>query len=245
MGDLQDVPLVEDAGLALSEALPTTTVEVATAVANRPTATPRASLIPTLTPDLASTSQLAPTATDIIPTPTGPTPIPELQPGFAPPLAVTLPEGWRTAHILVPMNTVYFRGELPISIYRGPLGSDVVGTLWIAWGFPNVTSPTGSVNLYGDGVQLLRGMIFDSQTCEIGLGGEQRDYQVGGLAAVGTIYSAVNCEGSTDIAGFFAVLEVGGGNFAFFVGVEPVTATDVGLPQMQAILDSIVFEDAE
>jgi hypothetical protein len=243
-GNLNDVVIVEAGDVPLSQTLPTVTVEVAI----QQSATPRASLIPTRTPDLASTSEFAPTATDVILTPTGlptQTPIPELLPGSPPPLSITLPQGWQTAHILVPLNSVYFQGELPISIYRGPLGSDVVGTLWIAWGFPNVTSPTGSVNLYGDGVQLLRGMIFDSQTCEIGLGGEQRDYQVGGLAAVGTIYSAVNCEGSTDIAGFFAVLEVGGGNFAFFVGVEPVTATDVGLPQMQAILDSIVFEDAE
>jgi hypothetical protein len=86
-------------------------------------------------------------------------------------------------------------------------------------------------------------MIFDSQTCEIGLGGEQRDYQVGGRAAVGTIYSAVNCEGSPDIAGFFAVLDVNEGNFGFFVGVEPVTATNMGLPQMQTILDSVVFDE--
>ena len=244
-GDLDNVVVVEDVDVTLSDFLPTATLFAETAVVIQQSATPRASVIPTLTPDLASTSQLAATATDVPVTPAGTpseTPIPALLPGTAPPLSLTLPEGWQTAHVAVPLNTIYFVGELPISLYRGPLDGGVQGRMWIIWGFPNVTSPTGNINLYGDGVQLLRGMIFDSETCEIGLGGEQREYQVGGQTAAGTIYSAVNCEGSPDIAGFFAVTENGGGNFAFYVGVEPVTATDVGLPQMQAILDSVVFE---
>jgi hypothetical protein len=64
---------------------------------------------------------------------------------------------------------------------------------------------------------------------------------IGGQEAVGTTYTAVDCVGSPDIAGFFAVLQVGGGNFAFFVGVEPAEAIDEGLPRIQSMLDSVRF----
>lgn len=210
-----------------------------------PTLPLRLSPTPTQTPDLAGTAQAAPTATLVLAsaTPTlTQTGVAVLKIGEPPPLKITLPEGWQAAHILVPINSAYLQGELPVSVYQGNLSGDAKGTLWIIWGFPNVTSPTGEINLYGDGVQLLRGLLFDPQTCQIGLGNEVRQYKVGGLDAVGTIYSAINCANSSDIAGFFAVLQVDGGNFAFYVGVEPVTATRDGLREMQTLLDSVQFE---
>jgi|GEM_PF-472654 len=215
-----------------------------------PTHTPNPSITPTITPTLdgAATAQSAATAT-LLPTAANvaaePTTVPEIQGGFPPPLTLTLPSGWQYAHILAPINSIYITADLPVSIYRGPLVGDIFGRVWIAWGYPNVTSPTGEINLYADAVQLLRGMILDADTCEIGLGEEQREYFVGEYEAIGTIFSAVNCEDTEDIAGFFATLEVGGGNFTFFVGVEPADATNEGLPQLQSILNTVIFEGLE
>ena len=211
-----------------------------------PTATPRISLTPSHTPDLAVTAQNAPTATDIpatdTPTPR-PTGVAALTEGEAPPLQIELLPGWQAVHVLVPLNTAFLQGDLPVSIYQGPLEGDMTGTMWIVWGFPNVTSPTGELNLYGDGVQLLRGLIFDSTTCAIGLGDEKRTFTIDGIEGTGTIYSAVDCEGSNDIAGSFTVVPVVGGSFAFIVGIEPVEKVNLGLPQLEAMLNTIVFDE--
>jgi hypothetical protein len=153
-----------------------------------------------------------------------------------------LPADWQAAHVLVTVNSLYMQGDLPVSIYQGRLGTDVLGTLWVIWGFPNVTTPSGELNPYADGVQLLRGLVYDASTCRIGLGGEQRTYNVGGFQAIGTIYSVVGCADGADAAGFFAVLEVGGGSFAFFASVEPPTATNSALPQLSAVLEAAQFE---
>jgi hypothetical protein len=134
-------------------------------------------------------------------------------------------------------------GELPTSIYRGPLSDGSTGTLWLLWGFPNLMSPTGVINLYADAVQLLRSVIFDANSCTIGLGDEKREYQVGPYTGVGTIYSAVNCQGEADIAGFFTIVQVGGGNFAFYAGIEPPASVGTGIPEMQALLQSVQFDD--
>jgi hypothetical protein len=263
-GDLETVPLLEDTLLSISAVRAD---ETATIQANLSSPTPilenRATTEPTppatelaaepsATSDLASTALAAPTATDFpeyasptaLPTPTG-----EIKLGVPPPLEMDLPEGWKSLDVLVPINSIYIQGDLPVSIYEGELGDGVKGTIWIVWGFPNVTSPSGEINLYGDGVQLLRSFIFDPTTCNIGLGSQPGEkpsqYVIGGREAVGTTYAAVDCVGSPDIAGFFAVLQVGGGNFAFFVGVEPVEAVAEGLPLVQTMLDSVRFVGLE
>lgn len=213
---------------------------------------------PTITPtiDLAATVQNAPTATtvplgeeetpDTAVTEIADVPAVDIQEGVPPPLEFTLPDGWQQGHVLVPLNNAFMEGNLPISIYEGDLSNGVRGFMWIFWGFPNVIVFDGDFNLYGDGVQLLRGVLFPPElNCQIGLGPEVRQYEVGGLEAEGTIYSAVACDAANDIAGFFAALQVEGMNYAFFVGVEPPTATDTGLLEMQTILDSVVFNDLQ
>lgn len=216
-------------------------------------------ITPSPSPDLAGTAQSAPTATDIVSNESAtqevndaateesgtpePTAIPQIEPGVPPPFTMTLPEGWGEAHMLVPISSVYLQGTLPVSLYQGNFADGTFGFIWVVWGFPNVTSPGSTdLNLYADGLQLMRGVIFDSANCVISLGSERRQYQVGGLEAVGTIYSVTECPEVNDTAGFFAALEADGGNFAFFVGVEPVDTTDTGLPQIQAILDGVQFQ---
>jgi hypothetical protein len=68
--------------------------------------------------------------------------------------------------------------------------------------------------------------------------------RVGGHEATGTLFSAVDCEGEPDTAGYFAALQVEGGNYAFFFAVEPPGAFADQLPALQAILDSVRFEAA-
>lgn len=73
---------------------------------------------------------------------------------------------------------------------------------------------------------------------------EQKTYRVGGHEAIGTLFSAVDCEGEPDTAGYFAALQVDGGNYAFFFAVEPPGAFADQFPALQAVLDSVRFEPA-
>jgi hypothetical protein len=250
-GDLASVPLVETSEVALSNVQspmpPSATPVISPSPASAtipPTSTPR--FTPSASPDLATLALGAPTATEIAPSPTpSPSATSDLviAVGVPPPLTLSIPQDWQVAHLALPIDNAYIQGNLPFSIYRGPLPSGGTGTLWLIWGFPNITSPSGAINLYADGVQLLRTLVFDASTCNIGLGAEQRDYQVGDHPAIGTIFSAVECADSGDIAGFFAVTQVDGNNFAFFAGVEPVENVNPGSDDFQNILASVQFEE--
>lgn len=258
-GDISTVATVAD---ALSSALPTEVSNLITPEATSTTAplteaspTPGPTLMftatvtststPAVTADLASTSQAAPTATDFPVDPSVPTMTPApFQRGEAPPLQITLPDGWEAAHALVNLNTAYIQGNLPVSLYTGPLENGATGTIWLIWGYPNVTDPISQqINPYADGVQLLRGLVVDAENCTMGLGSERRQYKIGGLDAVGTIYSASPCLDGSDVAGFFAAMHLYGMNFAFFVEVEPVAQVGPGLREMQTILDSVQFDE--
>lgn len=251
IGDLASIPpLANEDELAVSiiqtplPASPTMAISPSPASATiPPTSTPR--FTPSASPDLASTALQAPTATEILPSPTiTPSLTPEVlfTVGIAPPLTIDIPEGWQVAHLALPINNAYIQGNLPFSVYRGPLPSGGTGTIWLIWAFPNITSPSGQLNLYADGVQLLRSLVFDGTSCNIGLGAEQRSYKIGDQDAIGTIFSAVDCEESGDIAGFFAALQVDGNNFAFFAGVEPVENVNAGSDDLQAIFQTVQFE---
>ena len=129
--------------------------------------------------------------------PTGPA----IKGGEPPPLTITLPEGWKAVHILVPFRSVNSIRDVPLSIYTGPLPGGVTGYIYLFWGFPNVVTPGGELNLWADGLQILRGALVD-QSCNLGIDRTQHLYRVGGREAVGTTYTAVACEGETDTAGY-------------------------------------------
>lgn len=250
-GDLSPVPLVSLAESSVSGILGTST----------PSPTQPPTLPPTNTPRQAQTEHAGPaqpTPETLFSFPTiestaatqsaeRPTPPPEIMAGVAPPLTLTLPPEWGAAYFLVPINNETLRGQLPVALYQGPLEGGITGSLWVIWGFPNIASPSGQLNLYGDGVQLLRGMLFDSLTCNLGLGTEPgappAQFIIGEQTAIGAIYSAVDCEGTPDTSGFFTVIQQNGQNFAFFAGVEPATRAIDGIKQIEAILKTVRFDE--
>lgn len=163
----------------------------------------------------------------------------EIQAGPEPPLTIELPEGWEGENFLVPVANLFAAGNIAMSVYEGPLADGKTGHIWILWGFPNIADPFGGVNLWSDGLQLLRGLLFFE--CNIGID-TKREFTIDNQTAEGTYYSAVDCAQGADIAGWFGALQYEGGNFAVFTGIEPVERVTEGLPEIQAIVDSIKFE---
>lgn len=212
------------------------------------TPTPFPPSVFTVAPTLTYTPiPLSPTATleaGAFPAAESPTPAPvvDVEVIDPPPLNMSLPEGWESQHI-------FFGGgpagiKIALSIYQGPLPDGLSGTLWLVWGFPNLAPPTGELDMWSDGVFYLRNLLFIH--CNIGVDLNNRQlFPVGQYEGTGTYYSAVDCGDAADIAGWFAALQVSGGNYAFYIGIEPVERVTQGLPYMQDIMDSISFNAVE
>jgi hypothetical protein len=208
------------------------------------TLTPTPGVLPTRTPFATQTPAPEATAVDtgaLTPTATPTDEAPPMLPGVPPPIQITLPEGWATANLTVPLRT--FDGELhdiPLTIYFGPMPGDVKAFIYLYWGFPNTVDwVTGEYNLWADGVQILRGSLI-GDSCNLGVY-DQQTFMVGGLEGVGAYYQAADCQGENDTAGWFATLRVYNGSFAFYVAVEPWNARTAQRDNLQAILDSVMF----
>ncbi len=164
-----------------------------------------------------------------------------LLPGVPPPIAIMLPENWQAAHLVVPFRT--FDGKIhdaPLSIYFGSLDERVNGFIYLYWGFPNtVDYITGEYNLWADGVQILRGSLI-GETCNLGVY-EQQVFMVGGVEGIGAPYQAADCDDEQDTAGWFSVMRVQDGTFAFYTAVEPWDARTEYRDILQAMLDTVVF----
>ncbi len=156
-------------------------------------------------------------------------------------LEITLPEGWETVHLVVPLRT--FDDEMhdiPLTIYFGSLDDNVNAFIYLYWGFPNAVDwVTGEYNLWADGVQILRGSLI-GDTCNLGVY-DQQTFMVGGLEGVGAYYQAADCQGENDTAGWFTTVRVNNGTFAFYVAVEPWDARTAQHDNLQMILDSVTF----
>jgi len=76
--------------------------------------------------------------------------------------------------------------------------------------------------------------------CNIGTD-ERREYSIGGLAAAGTQFAAVDCPALPDTRGWFAGLQQGGINYLFYAFTEPIDALDAAAPELQAVLDTVRF----
>ena len=203
--------------------------------------TPRPSRTPT---EPAPTATARPTSAAIAPDRDAATPTEaRIFPGTPPPLTLDLPAGWEAAHVLLPFRTPVTVSEVPMSLYEGPLPGGATGHLFLFWGFPNVTGPSGKIDLWTDALQILRGSLVD-QSCNLGIDLEPKTYTVGEHDAVGSLFSAVDCEGEPDTAGYFAALQVAGGNFAFYFAVEPPGAFADQFPALQAVLESVRFDPA-
>ncbi|MCU0514709.1 MAG: hypothetical protein MUE40_19315 [Anaerolineae bacterium] len=215
-----------------------------------PTATPLPTITPTAVP--TRTPFVLPTP---FPTGTLPPVTPTVTPifidtytgqGIEPPLTLALPAGWRSLYdtALVPQL-----GELdyiPVAVYSGPVTGGS-GTLALLWNFRSITSGNpfdpayGEINLWSDGLRLLRSLVVEIG-CNVGTAPQRNDFVVGGLPAVGTIWSAVDCPALGDTRGWFAGVQVQNINFIFYAFTDPISAMDGPAPQeMQAILDSVTF----
>lgn len=174
------------------------------------------------------------------------------------PLDITLPQGWTermndTLLLQDLSNEQALRG-IPFVGYGGPITGGE-GRIVLLWGFPSLV-PTNALDpasallgtapapdLFADGLRLLRLAVIEP-ACNIGTD-LRRDYRVGGLAAVGTQFAAVDCPQEADTRGWFAGVQSGGLNFIFYVYADPITAMDMGRDELQAILDTVVFRVPE
>ena len=230
-GDIATVPVTG----SLQPPTPTNTLfPIASAT---PVIMPTRTQVPTDTPTPEAT--LAPDSTLPAATPQAQAPV--MLPGVPPPLEITLPDGWETVDLTVPLRT--FDNEthdVPMTIYFGPLDNNVNAFIYLYWGFPNTVDwVTGEYNLWADGVQILRGSLV-GDTCNLGVY-DQQTFMVGGQEGVGAYYQAADCQGENDTAGWFATVRVNSGTFAFYVAVEPWDARTAQRDNLQAILDSVTF----
>ncbi len=208
----------------------------------------------TLTPTLTITPYQPPTPVTVVPSPTrAPTRTPQpgadtgadsnmpLLPGVPPPVTLTLPPGWESVDLVVPLRT--FDGELhdaPLTIYFGPLAEGVNGYVYLYWGFPGtVDYITQEYNPWADGVQILRGSLV-GESCNLGRY-DQRVFQVGEYEGVGAYYQASECDDEASTAGWFVSLRVDTIPFAFFTAVEPWDALNDYQLVLQTLLDSVTF----
>ncbi len=224
--------------------------QAATTPTDAPTPTAIPTDVPTLEPSSFPTLQPSitpmPAATD---TPFQINPlIGEIVP---PPLEIDLPDDWEFGYDTVIINDIGDLRPIPFALYTGPV-TDGRGFIVLLWGFPSVTSGIpidegyGVPNITLDGTRLLRFIIVEA-ACTIGTDVE-RDYnfEVGGLPASGTQFSAVNCpENLPDTRGWLAGLQVEEMNFLFYMYTDPIQAMDGSAPdELQAILDSVEFDVA-
>lgn len=173
---------------------------------------------------------------------------PLLGEAIEPPLTIDLPPGWRFGYDAILMNDLDgLPRSVPLAIYTGPVNEGAArATIVLLWGFPNlvVGNPFASdevaTDLWSDGLRLLRLVVIE-QGCNIGTD-LRRSYTVGGLSAAGTQFAAVDCPDLPDTRGWFAGLREGNINFVFYVYTEPIDAMDSAEAELQAILDSVVFQ---
>jgi hypothetical protein len=157
----------------------------------------------------------------------------------APPLIIGLPQGWQTGYAVQFLRDVDADRTIPVAVYQGPVTGGT-GSIVLLWGFPNLNLPEAvTPDLWLDGVRLLRLAVVEAG-CNIGTD-LRREYNVGGLTAVGTQFAAVDCPELADTRGWFAGLRQYNINFIFYVYADPIEAMDTAEDELQAILNTIRF----
>ncbi|MBK9746675.1 MAG: thioredoxin domain-containing protein [Chloroflexi bacterium] len=168
------------------------------------------------------------------------------QEGAPPPLELDLPAGWGRAYSTVVLTDIDAVRNIPFALYQGPVTGGT-GSIIVLWAFPNLL-PAGNPfaqetavapDLYLDGTRLLRLAVVEER-CNIGTD-LRREYSIGGLAAVGTSFAAVDCPGQPDTRGWLAGLQQFNLNFLFYVYTDPIEAMDAAQSELQAILDTVRF----
>ncbi len=191
----------------------------------------------TNTPSLTSTVDPLATAPVVL------TLDPLLGESFPPPLTLDLPDGWAQGDDTLLLDDVAGVRAIPFTLYTGPVEGGT-GSIVLLWRFPNVslnplaTTPEAP-DLYADGLRLLRLAIVEPG-CNVGTD-IRREYPIGGMTAVGTGFSAVDCPQLPDTRGWFAGLRWNDINYIFYMYTDPIAAMDSGRDDLQAILDSVRF----
>ncbi len=165
-----------------------------------------------------------------------------IQPIDPPPLTLTLPNGWESEHVQVPISSAFDNDSLNLSLYEGPLTNAERGYIWVLWRFDVLLDETGELSLWPNALLYLRSFLF--RGCNIGVYPDQRrEYAIGDRIGSGTIYSAVGCgPDAPDVAGWLITLSVGDENYLFYIGISPAENVSLARDEMQAILNSIRFE---
>jgi protein-disulfide isomerase len=165
-----------------------------------------------------------------------------------PPLTLQLPDGWGFAYDVLRLEDIDGIRTIPFAVYQGEVTGGI-GTIVLLWGFPQLVSTNPQVssatepNIWADALRLLRLAIIEDG-CNIGTD-LRRAYSIGGLAAVGTEFAAVDCPQLPDTRGWFAGLLHENLNFVFFVFTDPIDAIDSAESELQAILDTVQFRPIE
>jgi hypothetical protein len=172
---------------------------------------------------------------------------PLLHTPIPPPLDISLPDGWKGGYDALLIHDVDGLRTIPIAVYTGPVTGGT-GSIYLLWGFPNIVAYNplqdgAQVDLWADGLRLLRLAVVE-QGCNVGTD-IKRQFSIGGLAASGTLFAAVDCPDLPDTRGWFAGLQEYGINFVFYAFATPISAVDSSAGELQAILDSVQFRIAE
>lgn len=169
---------------------------------------------------------------------------PLLDEAIQPPLELALPAGWGAGYATLLLQDFDQPRAVPVAVYGGPVTGGT-GTIVLLWGFPNIVAPAAGAevlyaDLYLDGLRLLRLAVLEAE-CNVGTD-LQRAFSVGGLAATGATFAAVDCPELADTRGWFAGLRQYGLNYVFYAYTEPIGAMDgPAAGELQAILDSARF----
>ena len=188
----------------------------------------------TTTPTLSRTPRIS-----VTPAPTvTPRSIRQAEP---PLLEIDLPAGWEQEHVLVPIESAFVATEIVLSLYEGPLASDVTGRITVLWRFTEVVPQSSELTLWPNAVLYLRSLLF--RDCSVADHPElRRTYVIGGRDAIGSILQVINClDGSPDLAGWFAALDVDGENYVFYMTIEPADRIQEMQPELRSIVESIRF----
>ena len=222
---------------------------------------------PTLTPTLLPTGEGSSPLLTLTPV-VGLTPLPTTAPAVpiaGPPLAINLPPDWQYGFFQSTSGDPATRGKVSWAVYRGKIRAANVLVI-VLWNYPSVAAPAtlvpqlgtptrtpiplpttianltaAQLQLHTDGLRLLRGTVLDI-TCNVGNYGLRTDVTVGKLPAIGESFAASQCQGESDVIGWFAGIEQFERDYLFYVLVDPTSAfNDVAL-DAQGILDSVQFQ---
>jgi hypothetical protein len=234
-------------GIGLITASFPTSAQTPTPIPTNPPTTPQAT-----SPLLA----VSPTPLQAVPT------LPPITESAPPPIDITLPDGWTRAYFTVPTRDQFSQRPLNVALYRGSITTSANtgrATIIVLWNFPSFApiptailpgtpTPTGTPGLefmqralYSDGVRFLQGTVFDI-SCNVGIFG-QTPLSIGEVESIGSYFGVNGCTNEPDTAGWFVGTQQYNMSFLFFVFIEPTTAYNDLRGSLQAVLDTVIFND--